>query len=170
MSFKSNQRVIWNLVGGDPNGNRVGSPGDLLWDETAEILWVKAYGRQTNLGWRAMSLSSAGVTALAETIAVATLLTDGAGGFTTLRTTGFSSVVLVAPRDVIFAFTTPPAGADYQVVAMGAEGTGGLFINCPLADRNVNTFHLDLFDNSNANVNPLTAVVTLDVVVTRRVD
>ena len=92
----------------------------------------------------------------------ATLETDGAGGFlTTPVLRGLGTPVLAAPRDITFTFTEPRPSANYAVVAMGAEGTGGLFIN--VTSKTATGFTLLLFDNANANVNPLTANVTVDV-------
>jgi len=59
MGFKSNQRSQWTEIRGNPEGNRLGTPGDLLYDPTTGTLWLKAFGRGTKTGWRQLATSNA---------------------------------------------------------------------------------------------------------------
>jgi len=58
MGFKSNQRSQWREITGDPEGNALGEPGDLLFARDTGVLWIKSFGRGNTIGWRELATGS----------------------------------------------------------------------------------------------------------------
>jgi len=97
MGFKSNQRPLWKDIVGNPEGNSIGSPGDLRYSTDTGTLWIKAFGRQTKTGWMALSIGGGGGGGAIEVQGDGVTITDEA---TILNFTGDAVVTLTAPGEV----------------------------------------------------------------------
>jgi len=152
MSFKSNQRVIWNEITGDPEGNRIGTPGDLLYDSTTSTLWIKAFGRQSKTGWRRLAFGAAGGAAVlvAGTVQILNGIVTVLGALQ-----GITSITADAAGVVALSLTTPRTTNQWSGVASLAiiSGAPGSAHVVPAAG---NSISINTFDETGAPINYLT--------------